>query len=125
MLWLGDEDEVAGPNTADRSEHLVEFRLELGLPVWRYELPGVVIEKRVLMPHGQNTVHVTYRLLEGAGPVRLSLRPSMQFRGYEAPVDRRWSRRTPLTTCRRPLRGLAADEHSAAAAAAATATARR
>ena len=64
VVWLGDEDEVAGPNVADRSEHLAEFRLELGLPVWRYELPGA-IEKRILMPHGQNTVHVTYRLLEG------------------------------------------------------------
>ena len=88
VLWLGDENEVAGPNIADRTEHLVEFRLELGLPVWRYELSGAVIEKRLVMPYGQNTVHVTYRLLEGAGSVRLSLRPSIQFRGYEEPVDR-------------------------------------
>jgi predicted glycogen debranching enzyme len=88
VLWLGDENEVAGPNIADRTEHLVEFRLELGLPVWRYELSGAVIEKRLMMPYGQNTVHVTYRLLEGAGSVRLSLRPSIQFRGYEEPVDR-------------------------------------
>ena len=42
----------------------------------------------MLMPHGQNTVHVTYRLLDGhRGTVRLTLRPSIQFRGYEAPVD--------------------------------------
>ena len=68
MVWLGDEDAVAGPNVVDRTEHLVEFRLELGLPVWRYELPGAVIEKRVLMPYGQNTVHVTYRLLDGRRP---------------------------------------------------------
>src|SRR5215216_3599889 len=32
VTWLGDEDEVAGPNAADRGGHLVEFRLELGLP---------------------------------------------------------------------------------------------
>jgi predicted glycogen debranching enzyme len=86
-MWLGDEHEVAGPNAADRLDHLVEFRLELGLPVWRYEIEGVAIEKRVLMPHGQNTVHVTYRLVAGEGPVRLSLRPSMHFRGYEASVN--------------------------------------
>jgi predicted glycogen debranching enzyme len=88
VLWLGDEDEVSGPNTADRFDHLVEFRLELGLPVWRYDLRGISIEKRLLMPYGYNTVHVTYRLIEGDGPVRLSLRPSVQFRGYEEPVDR-------------------------------------
>jgi predicted glycogen debranching enzyme len=87
VLWLGDERDVAGPNIVDRSEHLVEFRLDLGLPVWRYDLRGTVIEKRVLMPHAQNTVHVSYRLVEGDGPVRLSLRPSCQFRRYEDPVD--------------------------------------
>ena len=70
VSWLGDEDEVAGVNAADRDGHLVEFRLELGLPVWRYEIGGVAIEKRVLMPYGQNTVHVSYRLVEGEGPVR-------------------------------------------------------
>ena len=87
VLWLGDEDEVAGPNAADRTEHLVQFRLELGLPVWTYEIGDLAIEKRLLMPHGQNTVHVSYRLLRGEGPVRLSLRPSVHFRSYEAPVS--------------------------------------
>ena len=86
-LWLGDEDEVAGPNAADRTGHLAEFRVELGLPVWRYAMSGIEIEKRVLMPHGQNTVHLTYRLLSGDGPVRLTLRPSVNFRNYEAAVD--------------------------------------
>jgi predicted glycogen debranching enzyme len=87
VLWLGDENEVAGPNAVDRTEHLVEFRLELGLPVWRFELRGISIEKRVLMPHGQNTVQITYELVRGEGPCRLSLRPSIQFRGYEQAVN--------------------------------------
>jgi predicted glycogen debranching enzyme len=87
VVWLGDEDEVAGANTADRTQHLKEFRVELGLPVWTYEIHGLTIEKRVLMPHGQNTTHLTYRLLEGDGPVRLTLRPSVHFRGYESPVN--------------------------------------
>ena len=86
-MWLGDEDEVAGPNIADRSEHLVEFRLELGLPVWRYELAGLVDREAGAHAARAEHRHVTYRLLEGEGPVRLSLRPSIQFRGYEAPVD--------------------------------------
>ncbi len=87
VVWLGDEDEVAGPNAADRADHLVEFRLELGLPVWTYEIKGLRIEKRILMPHGQNTVHVSYKLVAGEGPLRLSLRPSVNFRPYEAPVN--------------------------------------
>jgi predicted glycogen debranching enzyme len=87
VTWLGDEDEVAGPNAVDRRGHLVEFRLERGLPVWRFEIRGFTIEKRVLMLYGQNTVHVTYRHVGGDGPVRLSLRPSVQFRSHEAVVS--------------------------------------
>ena len=55
------------------TEHLAEFRLELGLPVWRYERRRRRRSRSAsLMPHGQNTVHVTYRLLEGerTGPAR-------------------------------------------------------
>ena len=99
VLWLGDEDEVAGPNVVDRYDHLVEFRLEFGLPVWRFQLPGVAIEKRILMPRGQNTVHVTYRVVDGHAPVRLSLRPSIQFRPYEDPVDRALVETYTFTAC--------------------------
>jgi predicted glycogen debranching enzyme len=87
VIWLGDEDEVAGPNAADRNEHLAEFRLELGLPIWVYRIEAVTIEKRVLMPHAQNTVHVTYRVVDGDGSLRFALRPSVHFRPHEAPVD--------------------------------------
>jgi predicted glycogen debranching enzyme len=88
VTWLGDQGEVAGPNAADDRGHLAEFRLECGLPVWRYELGEVAIEKRVVMPYGQNTVHVAYHLVAGEGPVRLSLRPSMQFRPHHAALSR-------------------------------------
>jgi predicted glycogen debranching enzyme len=87
VTWLGDEDEVAGINAVDRRGHLTEFSLELGLPVWRFTIGGLVIEKRVIMPYAQNTVHVSYRLVDGDGPVRLGLRPAVHFRSYEAPVS--------------------------------------
>jgi predicted glycogen debranching enzyme len=63
---------------------LVEFRLELGLPIWSYEGDGIRVEKRVLMPYRQNTVHLTYRLLEAPASVRLEMRPFMQVRHYES-----------------------------------------
>jgi predicted glycogen debranching enzyme len=70
----------------DSSRYLTAFRLDEGLPVWTYDVEGVQIEKRVLMPHLQNTVHVTYRLLTDT-PVRLELRPLFAFRLHEAPVN--------------------------------------
>jgi predicted glycogen debranching enzyme len=66
---------------------LSEFRLEAGLPVWRYEVNGFVLEKRLILPYRQNTVHVTYLLLSGKGKLRLGLRPAMHFRSHDAPVS--------------------------------------
>jgi len=65
-----------------------EFRLEAGLPVWELAYDGVLIEKRIWMPHGQNTTLVQYTLLEGKSAT-LELRPTLHFRGYEDAVDSR------------------------------------
>ena len=100
----GSATRTRWPDRTSRTapEHLAEFRLELGLPVWRYELPGASIEKRVLMPYGQNTVHRDLPAARAApGPVRLALRPSIQFRGYEASVDTSLAESYTLTVLRR------------------------
>ena len=68
------------------AEYLTEFRLEEGLPVWRYEIEGASIEKRVMLSHGQNTVIVSYRLA-GGGPLRLALRPAVHMRPHEGRVS--------------------------------------
>ena len=76
-------------------KYLVDFRLDAGMPVWTYNVEGTVIEKRVLMPHRQNTVHISYRLADPDGRVRLELRPAMHFRPHEgslgAPLDEPYS----------------------------------
>ena len=83
-FFLADEPTTG---TTEAVNALKEFRLELGLPIWLYEVDGVALEKRMVMPFGQNTVHVCYRLLEGSEPVRLTVRPSLHFRPHEAPVS--------------------------------------
>lgn len=65
---------------------LNEFRLEMGLPVWVYQIGEHILEKRIFLPHRQNTVHVTYRLIKGHGPLQLKLRTSVHFRGHDEPV---------------------------------------
>src|SRR5437899_5021474 len=45
------------------AKFLTEFSLEAGMPVWRYDIRGCTIEKRLLMPHLQNTVYISYRYL--------------------------------------------------------------
>jgi len=68
-------------------QFLVEFRLENQMPVWRYELENIVLEKTLVLLHGQNTVHITYRLLSGPESLQLDLRPSMHFRRHEHSVS--------------------------------------
>lgn len=68
--------------------YLKEFRLEMGLPVWRYEIGSAVLEKRIVLPHLQNTVHINYRLISADQEVRLELRPAIHFRPQEASVDK-------------------------------------
>ncbi|MBD0370079.1 MAG: glycogen debranching enzyme family protein [Pyrinomonadaceae bacterium] len=85
---IGGQERASGTLELPGAVHLVEFRLEEGLPVWRYELSGSVLEKRILMPHMQNSVYVNYRLVEGEQSVRLKLRPSVQFRPLEGAVNK-------------------------------------
>ncbi len=86
-IQLGGEVDQPGKRHLADVGHLAEFRLEQGLPVWRYEVEGLVLEKRVLLPHQQNTVFIRYRLLEGDTPVRLKLMPFAHHRPHDAPVS--------------------------------------
>ena len=85
IVFLGGEERV-GALTLPGAAYLTEFRLDMGLPVWRYEVKGWAVEKRVLLPHAQNTVLISYRLVKGQGKLRLKLRPALHFRTHEAPV---------------------------------------
>jgi predicted glycogen debranching enzyme len=81
-------DEPSRPEHGpSRNNHATQFRLENGIPVWRFEVDDLVIEKRVLLVYGQNTVHVRYELLGGPTRVWLDIRPSLHFRRHEHDVS--------------------------------------
>jgi predicted glycogen debranching enzyme len=81
VAWLSGSDEATQATVS-------EFRLVGGLPVWRYTFEGVVLEKRLFMPNEQNTIVVTYTMIQGAERVRLGLKPMLGVRLHEAPVNR-------------------------------------
>jgi predicted glycogen debranching enzyme len=85
---LSAEERMLGGVAAPGAAYLTRFHLEDNLPVWRWRIEDHVLERRVLMPHLQNTVHVGWRLIEGPGPVRLKVRPGVCFRGHDDPVSR-------------------------------------
>ncbi len=87
FVQLSGEERAGDPVKLDAMDYISEFRLEGGAPVWRYEIGGITIEKRLVLPHGQNTSFINYSLLAGDDGVRLVLRPSIHFRPHETAVS--------------------------------------
>ncbi len=86
-VHVGGEERVGVPFRWHGADYLKEFRLDMGLPAWRYQIGGFVVEKSLMLPHGQNTVYINYRILDGDGTLKLSLRPSLNIRPHESPAS--------------------------------------
>src|SRR5690242_15619750 len=61
-IRLGGEQRANSQMQLPSAEFFKEFRVECGLPVWIYEADGMTLEKRLVLPHRQNTVYVRYRV---------------------------------------------------------------
>lgn len=74
-------------NATSEIEVIEEFRLERGLPIWKYVIDDVILEKTIWMPHYQNTVFVTYQLVTANKPLEIKWCPFFHFRNLEDPVN--------------------------------------
>src|SRR5262249_58677265 len=68
---------------------LSEFELEEGLPVWRFNIAGPTLERRVFPLALQNTSYETYQLMSGKEPIQQSIRPLVHCRSHVHPGGRR------------------------------------
>ncbi|HEY8059202.1 MAG TPA: amylo-alpha-1,6-glucosidase, partial [Acidimicrobiales bacterium] len=59
-------------------EHCTSFDLDQGVPRWRFDLGGVLVEVEVAMMHGANAVAVVHRILTGRA--RLEVTPLCTWR---------------------------------------------
>jgi glycogen debranching enzyme len=67
--YLGTNEYRDGALNPAGFVHLETFCLEEGFPVFTYHLggiDGIVLEKRIWMPHGYNTTYIQYRVLRTA-----------------------------------------------------------
>ena len=87
VVSLGGQERAGGQLDLHGADYLREFRLEDGLPVWVYQVRDLILEKRVIMPHLQNTVDLSYLVLEGKTLPSLELQPAFQFRHHETAVN--------------------------------------
>jgi predicted glycogen debranching enzyme len=86
LIQFGGEARDANVTGATK-DAAAEFRLEWGLPVWSFHVEGIGIQKRLVLPHGQNTVYIQYALVSGPESAKLALRPFIHFRPHETPVS--------------------------------------
>jgi len=87
VLVVGDAryrlatDEWAGGTVDPRGyELLTSFDLTDGVPRWRWQVGGILIERELAMPHGAPAIGVVHRLLAADGPVRLERRLRLRRR---------------------------------------------
>jgi predicted glycogen debranching enzyme len=85
-IHLGAQQISAGEPETDHG-NLTEFRLEQGLPVWRFEADSLTVERRAVLLHRQNTVVLSWRLIDAATSATLQLRPFVHFRSHDARVS--------------------------------------
>jgi predicted glycogen debranching enzyme len=64
--------------------HIETFRLDGLIPTWTFSLAEALLEKRVWMPHGQNTVFITYTLRRAQRPLSLEIWPMVTRRDVHA-----------------------------------------
>ncbi len=90
-VLLGGAELSDGTLEGENHSYLQAFRLEWMVPTWRFDLGDCLLEKRIIMPYGQNTAYIVYRL-EGTQPIRMNLRPYVTFRGHDGPLrdDLKW-----------------------------------
>ena len=66
VYYLGTNEYRDGTLNPSGFVHLETFRLEEGFPIFTYRIggiDGIILEKRIWMPQGQNTTCIQYRVL--------------------------------------------------------------
>jgi predicted glycogen debranching enzyme len=71
-----------GSGTVDPAGHelLASFDLEEGVPRWRWQAAGILLERELAAVHGSAAVGVVHRLLRADRPVALELTPLCTWR---------------------------------------------
>jgi len=92
---LSGAEYAVGRIEHDGARYLKDIRREWQIPVWTFEVERAVFEKRIVAPHGQNTIYIDYRCL--AGSMRLHLRPYLTYRMHDARLGEGHAGSFPVT----------------------------
>jgi predicted glycogen debranching enzyme len=95
VVLLSGAEYAGGRIECDGIRYLKHICREWQTPVWTFDVGGTVFEKRIVSPHGQNTIYIEYRCLTGS--MRLHLRPYVTYRMHDARLGEGRAEVFPLT----------------------------
>jgi glycogen debranching enzyme len=81
-LALHAIDRADGRVDGEGWRYLESLELEGMLPVWRFAIDDLILERRVWMADGRNATYVRYALVRGDRPVELTLTPLVAARDH-------------------------------------------
>jgi predicted glycogen debranching enzyme len=81
---LGTNEFADGTVSPEGWRHLATFRREGTVPVWRWIVGDLVLERRAWMAHGRNTTYVQFRVVDAQEPVELAIVPLCVDRDYHS-----------------------------------------
>jgi len=79
-IRLATHEWVGGTVDPRGHELLVSFDLDDGVPRWRWQVGGIVLEREIAADHGRAAIDVVHRLVAADRPVRLELTPLCTWR---------------------------------------------
>jgi predicted glycogen debranching enzyme len=63
---------------------LEDFHLTGSTPVWTYALADALLEKRVWMRQGENTIYIQYTLVRGSTALEMELKAQVNYRDFHS-----------------------------------------
>lgn len=72
---------IANGDISEGYKHLKEFKKEY-IPIYTYQVEGIIIKKFICMQYGKNTVVVLYRVQNQNTETKLTLAPVVNFRDF-------------------------------------------
>ena len=64
--------------------NIESFQLEGRIPLWNFVFADGLLEKRIWMPHGENTTYIQYHFQRGSKPLALSLKALVNYRDHHS-----------------------------------------
>ncbi len=77
-------NESAGELTPVGFDNIAGLQLDGSMPVWRFALGDVTLEKRVWMERHEDTTYVGYQHLSGGDPIQLSIKVLVNYRDFHS-----------------------------------------